>query len=299
MFSTLSKNAADTGLNWSEAALLLFATLIVIGLIGEYRKEERWKAWSKGFEFLVILGVAGEVIFDGLIFGFSGRLQVIQDAAVASAISEAGKATDRAGVAIKSAADTEKENKILDGNIKTLEGKNLDQARHIIDLEIQFGIRVPKVEEQVGNLQTEIKKSVDRERPQEIDIGDLRKATRGLRRGLRHITLIRLNDPIAGQYATNLGRALRKLKFEVSFIDLPGSRFRGVIVCENGAGDIKVGEALKRAVIVSEIKKITAEECAQPIPAKAPQGLFSFWVPNPKPAGTLIFVGHRRLAPPN
>jgi len=292
LFGWFEKIGAERGLHISETALLLFAAAVAIGLIGEYLKEkdERWKGTSDIFELLVIIGVVGEVLFDGLIFGFSGRLDAIRDVSVAQANSIASDAYKVGNQARENASG-------LDLEAKKQQQVILAQAQRIIDLEIQFGLRVPKVEEKVGSLQTEIKKSADRERPQGSDIGDLRRATRGLKRNLRRVTLIRLNDPIAGQYATNLGTALKKLKFTVSFIDLPGSRFRGVIVCENGAGDVKVGEALKRAVIVSEIKRIAAEECTQPIPPTAPQGLFSFGVPNPKPAGTLIFVGHRRLPP--
>jgi hypothetical protein len=101
----------------------------------------------------------------------------------------------------------------------------LEQAQRIIDLEIEFGIRVPKVEVVVGGLQRDIKKSTEREYPQEINAGVLRRTTKGLRRSLRSVTLIRLSDPIAGQYATNLGTALEKLNppFKVSFSVCPMS----------------------------------------------------------------------------
>lgn len=96
MFSTLSKRWADFGLHASEIGLLIFAAIILGGLYGEYRKKARWKGLSDFFELLVVIGVAGELVFDGLIFGFSGRLEVLQDAAVVAAQGEAANAYEQA-----------------------------------------------------------------------------------------------------------------------------------------------------------------------------------------------------------
>jgi hypothetical protein len=102
---------------------------------------------------------------------------------------------------------------------------------------------------------------------------------------------MRLADPVAGPYADNLAAALRSLQppFSVSILNLTASEFRGVIVCENGTDDVKVGRALQQADIVSEIKKMDAAECKQVQAATVPFG--SPYVR----AGVLIFVGHRRL----
>ncbi len=290
LFESFDKQGATRWLHNSEIGLLVFGLVLVIGLIGEYGKpkSERWKRLTDTFELLVILGVIGELAFDGLIFGFSGRLDDIREREIAAINVVASSANERS---------------------KILESKNLEQAKRIIDLEIEFGLRVPKVEANVGNLQTAVRKSNEREYPREIDQHDLAKATGGLKRSLRSVTLIRLGDPVAGPYATNLGTALKKLKppFKVNFEDIPSSRFSGVIVCENGEGDRKVGKALERAVIVSEIKKITAEEClGEPAPASGPSGLIGV-IANPlglpvsrtPRAGTVIFVGHQRLPPQN
>ena len=63
MFDWFDKRGAEIGLELSELGLLIFAALVAIGLIGEYKKErdERWKGWSSAFERLVIIGVIGEV----------------------------------------------------------------------------------------------------------------------------------------------------------------------------------------------------------------------------------------------
>jgi hypothetical protein len=76
-FFSLSKSATSTALDISEIALLLFGVLLVVGLIGEYAKSERWKKYVRVFEMFVIIGVAGELLADGGIFLFSRHLQTI------------------------------------------------------------------------------------------------------------------------------------------------------------------------------------------------------------------------------
>jgi len=95
---SLSKSATSTALDISEVALLLFGILLVVGLIGEYAKSERWKKHVKTFEMLVIIGVAGELFADGGIFLFSGHLQTIADLEIAELTKEAGQAKERVAV---------------------------------------------------------------------------------------------------------------------------------------------------------------------------------------------------------
>ena len=135
---SLSKSATSTALDISEVALLLFGILLVVGLIGEYAKSERWKKHVKTFEMLVIIGVAGELIADGGIFLFSSHLQTIADQEIAAlnirasgnekeaaqlrkdaeglkldiakANEKGGKANERAGILEKEAATLRKQN---------------------------------------------------------------------------------------------------------------------------------------------------------------------------------------------
>ncbi len=46
---SLSKSATSIALDISEIALLLFGILLVVGLIGEYAKSERWKRYARTF----------------------------------------------------------------------------------------------------------------------------------------------------------------------------------------------------------------------------------------------------------
>ncbi len=106
---SLSKSATSTALDISEIALLLFGVLLVIGLIGEYAKAERWRKHTRAFEMFVIIGVAGELWADGGIFLFSSHLQTIADLEIAGLTREAGEANDRASKNEREAAELRKE----------------------------------------------------------------------------------------------------------------------------------------------------------------------------------------------
>lgn len=83
MFLSLSKAATSFALNISEGLLLLFGVLLVVGLIGEYAKSDRWKKRERMFMMFVIVGVAGELVADGGIFTLSAHLQTLSDLEVA------------------------------------------------------------------------------------------------------------------------------------------------------------------------------------------------------------------------
>jgi hypothetical protein len=134
---SLSKSSTVAALNWSEWLLLGFGLLLVIGLIGERKTDEkqtdRQKRWYKRYELMVIIGVAGELIADGGVFAFSGHLQTIGDIQIArinrqtslfsreaaDANEHAAKADAHAGEANKRAAELELEAaKLRADNIK-------------------------------------------------------------------------------------------------------------------------------------------------------------------------------------
>jgi hypothetical protein len=96
VLSLLSKHATSVALNISEAALLLFGLLLVIGLVGEYSEKDRWKKHVKVFKWLVIFGVGGELIADGGIFLLSARLQTLADGEIAILQSAVAQETARA-----------------------------------------------------------------------------------------------------------------------------------------------------------------------------------------------------------
>jgi hypothetical protein len=89
MFDSLSKLATSIALNVSETLLLFFGVLLVVGLVGEYAKSDRWKKYERLFMMFVIVGVAGELVADGGIFTLSAHLQSLSDLEVARLNKEA------------------------------------------------------------------------------------------------------------------------------------------------------------------------------------------------------------------
>ncbi len=80
---SLSKAAIGVVLNISEWLLIVGGVVLVIGLIGELKTGDKHRdsqqLWYKRFEWMVIIGVAVELIADGGIFLSSRRLQSIAD----------------------------------------------------------------------------------------------------------------------------------------------------------------------------------------------------------------------------
>src|SRR5690348_16580286 len=79
---SLSKSATEAWHTTSEVALLGFGILLVIGLIGEIKSLPSLPRY-KSFEWLVVIGVFGELLGDGGIFVFSGHLQTLDGLEIA------------------------------------------------------------------------------------------------------------------------------------------------------------------------------------------------------------------------
>jgi hypothetical protein len=103
MEAGLSKSETSTLLGISEIALLGFGVVLVIGLVGEVAKSDKWKKRVRLFEMLVIIGVAGELIADGGVFLFSRHLQTISEAEYSGLNKQAADAYKQAEVARKEA----------------------------------------------------------------------------------------------------------------------------------------------------------------------------------------------------
>ena len=100
----LSRPETIALLDGSELSLLAFGIILVGGLIGEYILDhkapkglkppsKRRKRLKRFFETLVILGVAGEVMADGGIFGFGSHLEEISDSEIQQLDKENGHLT--------------------------------------------------------------------------------------------------------------------------------------------------------------------------------------------------------------
>jgi hypothetical protein len=63
----------------------VFSLVLIVGLVGEWPESERWKSrWLYNTaKACVIIGVAGELLADGGIFGSSSRLQSLQETDIA------------------------------------------------------------------------------------------------------------------------------------------------------------------------------------------------------------------------
>lgn len=83
--------------------------VLVIGIVGEYAKSDKWRAHLRAFEVLVVIGVAGELFADGGIFLFSRRLQAISDEEVARLTVKAEEAEQKAAEARERTAIAELE----------------------------------------------------------------------------------------------------------------------------------------------------------------------------------------------
>jgi hypothetical protein len=137
IFLSLSKSTTLFWLNASEWALLIFGTLLVGGLIIEYRAQHGSR-WMKLGELLVILGVAGELLGDGGIFLFSSHLQAIADTEGAASASKVAK--DNSDAAVKSSSDAlviskaaRREADSLENDIVSAKTQAADAESHLAD----------------------------------------------------------------------------------------------------------------------------------------------------------------------
>lgn len=121
---SLSKTGTSDWLEISEYALLAFALVVVVGLIGEH-KLPFWHARIKFFEVLVVIGCGGEVLADGGIFMFSRQLQVISEQEVRDAGQRAVDAQNEAWFARKDAANARKDGEQLKLGAEKLRNENL------------------------------------------------------------------------------------------------------------------------------------------------------------------------------
>ncbi len=229
---------------WSNGGLFVATIVLIVGLVGEYFDPDSsimmrlGRRSFKKYPFLVIAGVSGELLFNGLIFGSSLTLEVLHSDEVArlkviasTANAQAAEAFKTGSIAraIGNAAEVRAD--ALAVELEDLKSKNLEQAKQIIDLEIRFGVRLAPLESR------------------KIDFDALSETTRGLSRSLK-FTIIRLNDSEPRSYANDLVASLSRLNFDAKPEDLNGSSpLTDVIVCGNDKGVIRVQQAFVKARI--------------------------------------------------
>gem|GEM_PF-5365191 len=117
---SLSKPETLICLDVSECALVAFAVVVVVGLIGEHRLPW-WHVRHDLFAVLIAVGCAGELFADAGIFLCSRHLQTIADAELSSAKTLAGKAEKEAGDANCTAEILRQQNLKLQITLATLQ----------------------------------------------------------------------------------------------------------------------------------------------------------------------------------
>jgi hypothetical protein len=266
VFEPFGKAGAQAGLDWSQGLLIGFGALLIVGLIGEWRKakEERWQGWGDAFELMVIIGVAGELFFDGWIFGFSGRLSRIQDAALEAVTADLKSVTKTAGDADELARKA------------TETASNLSAINEAF--EKKYGPLLPGLQ------------------PRPVDEGDLRDGMKGVPRGI--ITIVELDEAEPRDLAIRLTGALRKLNFTVRIEELKGtSPLTGIVVCQQGTEEIRLVKGLNAARLGAKLMAVKAPDrpdfCDKPVPGSVPFGTIVDPV-----RGTVIFVGQKPAPPP-
>ncbi len=108
--SLLTEDGIKSLLSYSEYAVLGASTVLIVGLLGEWPDDDRWKKSSLYTiaKLLVIAGVAVELLSNELIFATTDALQEVGEQKIADAKKTAANALDSATGAMTRAADAEK-----------------------------------------------------------------------------------------------------------------------------------------------------------------------------------------------
>lgn len=96
----MSKSTVEIGLYISEVLLLVSGLVLLVGIWGEYRKDDKWKKWLVTFQIMVLAGIGGELFADVGVFLFSVSLQRLEGADIQALDKKAREAGDRAADAL-------------------------------------------------------------------------------------------------------------------------------------------------------------------------------------------------------
>lgn len=266
----------------SNVGLFVASAVLIRGLVGEYHDPHSTVTLAVGslvlkkFPLLVIIGVGGELLFNALIFASSITLEVLQSANVENARIEAstanraaGEANERAGEANKLAGEANERAAKANERADQLENENLKLRQQMAGV----GGRISVVENRTAD--------------RDID-GDQRRTIRRHIDGHRRpVTIVRLDDREAHDFAGKLHKALTAAHFVVTETDFGHtSPLVGVIVCENGGAEVKLFDALKAADIAAERRPSTDKYVQDHPPECQPD--FT------RPTAIRIFVGQRK-----
>jgi hypothetical protein len=108
---SLSKSTVESLLHISEVMLLLSGAVLLIGIWGEYRKDEKWKKYSSIFAMMVLLGIGVELIGDAGVFVFSESLQRLEGADIQALDIKAQTAGEKANNALTKSGEADNTSK--------------------------------------------------------------------------------------------------------------------------------------------------------------------------------------------
>jgi hypothetical protein len=223
---SLSKSTTSDGLDISEIALVIFGILLVIGLIGEYAKADRWKKHVRLFEMFVIIGVAGELFADGGIFLFSKHLQTIDEAEIAEVTAKLGNAKelaegaesaskvakDNSGAAVKSASDAltmatgaRQEADTFENDIKSAKKQAAEAESHLAD-----------ALKQAADAARELAEYKARNAPRRLTADQQAFIATHLSYPNEHVDLAWNGSFEKGQFAADIEKALKMARWDVN-----------------------------------------------------------------------------------
>ena len=116
----LSKGATSQWLGVSEWSLLLFALLVVAGLVEEHR-HPWWHPRTELFALMVVIGCAGELLSDGGVFFFSRHLEALSNIEIEGLRLRTADAMDRASQADQRSEELEQRNLVLQSDVLKLQ----------------------------------------------------------------------------------------------------------------------------------------------------------------------------------
>lgn len=224
----------STNNDWAEWSTLVIA----VGLLGELLILFAFSKEMSGLEktllvianFVIFAGVGGEYHFGSKANEAGKEIQRLSNEKIAALTDDAEKQK-------KDTATADEKIKTLDKDIESLKGDNLEKEKEIVDLQ-----------KQLADAQRHIAAR---------DISDDRRAkfVNSIKGHKRTVTLILPDDQEARAFGVELVQPmLEKAGFVVKIEDLQGtSKHVGIIVCDNGAGEIKLHQAFIRAKIPARL----------------------------------------------
>ena len=284
----------------SFVGIFVSTAILIWGLVGEYKdprssaKIEIGGRSLKKFPLLVIIGVAGELLFNTTTFVSSITLDVLHSTEVAQANKIASAAYKVGNEAVERA-------ETLALEVEILKAKNLE-------FEDKNQILQKNLDQSHADLLAALRTMTGDRDMNPADRDKLNSSLKNKRYGIT-LVMVELREP--RRYGLIIRDALEDAGAVVKLEEEKTSRFTGVLVCEKNARDSALRKALNRAGIEAKSINQKTEDrpafcdspagIAQPPPPRGLLGvatgvlddLFSLQFKESRDRGTVIFVGEK------